>query len=282
MKIGMTEKDGSWKFYDNGASKGGGGAIDLAMHCMGSDYKGALAWLAANFGHDATGQEAALQVIEKAKRDVSQAVKERPPFQPPEQVEANWNHVRNWLITERKLPAEVVDQLHQKGDVYADDRRNAVFVCRAPDGKPTGAELKGTTGSKFAGMAPGSMKHSGGFRLGKLHAKAVYLVESAIDAISLYVLRKNAGDKSLAVVSAAGSSPTPPSAIADVIPDDVQKFNAYDADAKGDKAAAMMGWDRHRPPAEGADWNQILKDGQDGSAAAVTRHEEDGPAGPKM
>jgi hypothetical protein len=278
MKIGITSKDGASKFFDNASKKGGGGAIDLAMHAMATDYKGALSWLAANFGSDATSRDAALRVVEQAKRDVSLAQKERPAFTPPAPVEANWQHVKNWLISKRKLPENIVDRLHEKGDVYADDRRNAVFLARGPDGKPTGAELKGTLqSSKFSGMAAGSMKSNGAFQLGRITAKTIYLVESAIDAISLFVLRARGGEKSFCVMSAAGSSPTPPLGVTGAINDKQStKVCAYDADAAGDQsAAAMTGWKRLRP-AEGCDWNKMLQ-AQSGDEHATNDVSYQGP-----
>jgi hypothetical protein len=268
------------KFFDHNADTGGGGAIDLAKHAMETDFQGALSWLSASFGSGAAAADLAAVRIAQAKRDVSQAAKERDPFEPPWQSEPNWPHVRAWLIEERGLPADEVDRLHDKGDVYADDRRNAVFISRDASGKAVGAELKGTSpGSKFAGLAPGSMKSVGGFRLGKLSAKALYIVESAIDAISLYVLRRRAGEKSLCVVSAAGSSPIAP-AIAGVSAAD-RKICAYDADDPGDKAAGKLGWDRLRPTA-GKDWNDQIRAADEQPPAARTDPRSPGPAGPKI
>lgn len=268
------------KFFDHNADKGGGGAIDLAKHAMDTDFQGALSWLAANFGSGAAAADLAAVRMVEAKRDVSQAVKERPPFEPPWESKPNWPQVRNWLIQERGLPADEVDKLHAAGTVYADERRNAVFISRDASGKPVGAELKGTApGSKFAGLAPGSMKGVGGFRLGKLSARALYVVESAIDAISLYVLRRRAGDKSLCVVSAAGSSPLPPSVAASSAAD--QKICAYDADEAGDNAAAKMKWDRLRPE-NGKDWNDQLRADDEQPPAARIDPDEPGPSGPKM
>ena len=102
--------------------------------------------------------------------------------------------VRRHLTADRALPAPYIDRLHELGDCYADARRNAVFLCRDEAGRVVGAEMKGTVkrsdGSHFSGMAPGSAKDAGGFRLGALaKAATVYLVESAIDAISLARLR---------------------------------------------------------------------------------------------
>lgn len=285
MKIGIT---GS-KFYDNTAKTGGGGAIDLTKHCLDTDYRGALSWLAANFGSSAVSQDIALREVKKAKRDVSRAVQNRRPFNPPAPVDANWPAVRAYLIERRKLPAETIDAMHKDRLIYADDRRNAVFVTTDDKGRPTGAELKGTGDRPFSGMAVGSMKAHGAFRLGQLTAKVAYLVESAIDAVSLFTLRRRAGERDFCVVSAAGSSPTPPLGITGALSAATQRVCAYDADKAGDKAArSMSGWSRLRPDVDGADWNQILMADDQEQPRAVTRHrpsppEPDEPApAPKM
>ena len=140
---------------------------------------------------------------------------EREPFTPPQPAPEHWQAVREHLTTARALPHVYIDRLHELGDLYADARRNAVFVCRDPEtNRITGAEIKGTLprpdGTRFTGMAPGSRKDGGGFRVGDIaRAATVYLVESAIDAISLFRLRQDAGERGHAVVSTAGTTPNP-------------------------------------------------------------------------
>jgi hypothetical protein len=214
---------------------------------------------------------------------VAAAVKEREPFTAPLPVVANWPGVRKWLVEVRKLPSLYIDKLHERGDVYADDRRNAVFIARDADGRVTGAELKGTAGT-FAGMAPGSHKAAGAFKLGSLKAKVVYLVESAIDAISLYALRRRQGETDFAVASAAGTAYAPPLMIEHQISPETVKLCAYDADAPGDKAAksiARHGWERFRPEA-GKDWNDELRQPKavEGPSGAVSDKTPDQDASP--
>ena len=142
---------------------------------------------------------------------MKEAVAEREPFTPPAPAPEHWPEVRRHLTADRALPAPYIDRLHELGDCYADARRNAVFVCRDENGRAVGAELKGTVprqdGSRFTGMAPGSRKDRGGFRVGAVaRAAVVYLVESAIDAISLARLRQMDGENGFAVVSTAGTT----------------------------------------------------------------------------
>ena len=185
------------------------------QHVTGSDFKGALAWLADRFGPGAAAADLTARLRAQAVSDVKAAVAEREPFTPPQPAPEHWQHVREHLTKARALPGGYIDRLHELGDLYADAKRNAVFVCRDPEtNRITGAEIKGTLprpdGSRFTGMAPGSRKDGGGFRVGDIaRAATVYLVESAIDAISLFKLRQDAGERGHAVVSTAGTTPNP-------------------------------------------------------------------------
>ena len=249
------------KWWDHRAGKGGGGAIDLAMHVMEVDFKAATAWLAAQFGANRATADMSATLVRRANQQVKQAVEECPPFTPPKAVSANWTQVREWLIQVHGLPAETVDELHARGDLYADARRNAVFLARDQAGTVTGAELEGTVGTPFRGIAPGSTRAAGFFRLGDLKARAVYLVESAVDAISLWVMRRRDGDTDCAIISTAGAAYSVPLTLKRVLGSDVLRWCAYRADEIGDKAARAMasaGWSRHRPE-RGGTWNDQLR-----------------------
>lgn len=93
------------------------------------------------------------------------------PFQIPSASEQRWAAAREYLVEGRKLPAALVDRLHERGMIYADDQQNAVFVRHATgtDGatwvrnEPTGANFRGTWGkaNSFHGLAPGSSREQG-------------------------------------------------------------------------------------------------------------------------
>lgn len=262
ITIGTGDKTGKW--FDHLSQHGRGGAIDLVQHTMGADFKGALAWMASRFGAGATTADLTAALRHQAIAQVKAAVAERDPFTPPAPAPQHWPDVRKHLVEERALPAGYIDKLHVNGDCYADARRNAVFICKDEAGKITGAELKGTTkradGTRFSGMTPGSQKEAGGFRLGSIaKAVAVYLVESAIDAISLAKLRASAGEKDFAIISTAGTAPEPRKWFAG-LGEKVRRVCAFDRDKPGDKAAeklALHGFERLRPT--GKDWNDDLR-----------------------
>jgi hypothetical protein len=265
VKIGIGEGPKAGKWFDYRADRGRGGAIDLAQHVLGRDFNDALAFLVDRFGPGAAAADAAARTFRDVSRAEEAAVKDRKPFVLPEPSPEHWPHVRKHLAQERGLPAGYLDRLHEKGDLYADDRKNAVFVCRGLDGMPVGAELKGTflrsDGTRYGGLAPGSRKDAGGFRIGSIvKAKAIYLVESAIDAISLLKLRMDAGEREFAVISTAGATPHVREWLQGV-GRAVRRICAFDADETGDEKARGLrrnGFERLRPSL-GKDWNDELR-----------------------
>lgn len=263
ITIGEGAKSGKW--FDHRAEKGRGGAIDLVQYVLERDFNDALAFLAHRFGNGAAAADAAAKAYRNVLQAEEKAAHERKPFTLPKPVPKNWQHVRKHLTQDRKLPDEYIDRLHEKGLVYADARKNAVFVCKDASGNHVGAELKGTVarpdGTLFAGLAPGSKKDAGGFRIGSIiKTKAIYLVESAIDAISLLKVRMDAGEKHFAVISTAGTTAKPREWL-EGVSRSVRRICAFDADDQGDKDAKALrrhGFERLRPTI-GKDWNDQLK-----------------------
>lgn len=244
------KKDGSvlsihgTQFYDHLRQVGGGGAIDLVLHdrqCLFHDAVRALETIA-------------------------------PPgtVDPPDG--AAWAAVRGYLCRERSLDPDLVDQCHQQGIVSADRRRNAVFAMLDPDGRTVGAEIVGTHDGgerpRFRGLAKGSSRKRGGFRL---HCPrrptpylggAVLIVESAIDALSAWSLPLP--EKTDFILSTAGAMTRLPPWLN---PDRVHTvWCGYDADTAGDLCAESLQADprvrRMRPKGNGVqvkDWNDILR-----------------------
>ena len=99
---------------------------------------------------------------------------------------------------------------------YADDRINAVVVCRNASGNTTGAEILGTAPHagtrRIRGMAPGSRKAHGGFWLRcDRNRPAVILTESAVDVLSARSLRiRETREHGAVVASSAGIASSVP------------------------------------------------------------------------
>lgn len=221
------------RFYDHLSNTGGGGAIDLVMHARGSSFRDAVLFLDGP-----------------------------PAFQPPSRHEANWRHVRHWLRTRRALPPGLIERCHRDGLIHADSHRNAVFLCRDHQLRPTGAELVGTGQRPWRGMAPGSRKAAGSFWFptDRIPPHRLIVTESAIDALSAWLVTGE--DRIPTVFLSTNGAPGR-------LPDWTRAWNpgrilcAWDADRQGDRAARdlMETDDRvtRLRPAGAKDWNDILR-----------------------
>ena len=255
---------------------GGHGAIDLVKAVQGTDFSGALAYLAGRYGLDAAAADTVGRRMERATAQVQRAVDTRPALQLPEPAQDRWHQVRDHLVSVRGIDPEILDQAHAAGDVYAQERPgqhgpmvNAVFVCRDVDGNPTGAEIKSIRprpdGSYWGAVALGTNKKAGSFRAGLrdlARAARVIVVESAIDALSAlcWVRRVKGYGGAVSVVSTAGDGALPVS-LSSSIPDSAIKYAGQDRNRAGDRQARKMGdnWKRLTPPSPYVDWNEWAK-----------------------
>jgi len=195
------------KFYDWQHLKGGGGAIDLVMHVNQCDFKQSIAWLNERLGESAMLEAASYHVKVIADTEpVSQ-------FNPPVQDVDKWQQVKTYLKSERMLPSSLIDNLHDLGLIYADERANVVFIRRTlPEQEVTGASLRGTTGTdnSFKGLARGSKRSEGWFYFarGQSHEQIqrVVLVKSPIDAMSKAVLDRSESKKTLYLSTDGGAN----------------------------------------------------------------------------
>lgn len=240
------------RFYDHCAARGGGGAIDLVLHIRQGSFRDALDFLDT------------LPASRQAPAPAPQPA-QAPGLRLPEPRDERWPAVRRYLARSRRICTRLLDRCHRRGLLWADQRRNAVFLCRDRQHRPAGAELAGTrpdpSGRTFKGLAKGSRKQRGGFWLPPPDAapSCVLLTESAVDALSARLLSRHLPADTL-VASTAG--------VARRLPAWLSEFPAsailcgYDADAAGEHAADALqechpGLRRLRPP-DAADWNDLL------------------------
>jgi hypothetical protein len=228
------------KFMNWPQSRGGGGAIDLAMHLNGLDFKRAVAWLQRHFSipPDSEPPPAPRRLI----------------LPPPDR--SRLSAVKHYLVHERAITPSLTDSLIACGKLYADRRGNAVFLMLGNENTPVGAELRGTGGHRWRGMAPGSQKDLGYFSVQAPVATMAILCESAIDAISCWLLHPSS-----LCLSTSGARPNPrwlPALLSRAL----AVHCGFDADATGDAMAAQMialhpSLRRLRPDQH--DWNDVLK-----------------------
>jgi len=264
------------RFYNHDRQQGGGGAIDLVKHAASYDYREAVAYLRDTHGAEAAisaatwhsardGQQQAQEIVEHA---------ERPTFRAPTSDEGRWSQVRNYLVEQRQVPATLVDDLHERGTIYADHRSNAVFLRYDADGQATGASLRGTMpGSDFKGLAAGTRRDEGhfSFTVGKaeMHAAPqVYITESPIDALSRAALLLAAGDRhEMTFASTDGHGELPRRQIDEGLARHALVHCSFDNDAGGatlwkrvqeayPRAEAIV---RDRPPTGCKDWNDAQR-----------------------
>lgn len=243
------------KFFDHRSGRGGGGAIDLVMRARRCGFRAAVEFLAA------------AGPLPPAPSD---APASRPAngLRLPPRAERHWPQVHAFLVQGRGLDPRLLRLCRRAGILYADPRRNAVFLCRNRARQVTGAEIVGTAprpdGRAFKGMAPGSRKARGGFWLphGSVRTpSATLLVESAIDALSLLHLLASETPPHSLLASTAGVASSLPRWLRDWPPQ--QLVCAYDADPAGDQAAAALR--RQHPllirlrPDAAKDWNDLLR-----------------------
>jgi C-terminal domain on Strawberry notch homologue/MutS domain I/Toprim-like/Protein of unknown function (DUF3991)/P-loop containing NTP hydrolase pore-1 len=267
------------KFMDWAANLGGGGAIDLVMHVQKTDFQSAVQWLSGR----------SLIPVSSAP---SLEVSEPRSLEMPIPNEQRWSAVREYLTETRKLSDKLIDSLHERGLIYADDLQNTVFVRHATTNQSgswqrieeNGASLRGTWGenNSFHGLAPGSSREDGWFwvGLGKGSIQRVLLTESPIDALSLVMLDKPSRPKDGVTIylSTDGAGAIPAEALRQVLAQGGKVAIAFDADRAGElmawRVAQELPGARRVAPAYGKDWNErLVWDGQPEKAPQPEREQ---------
>ncbi len=233
------------KFMNWTQRAAGGGAIDLVIHLLQSDYKSAVIWLCDNI--------------------YSQTLQHAPPTQQqfsqksslilPGRCDSKWPRVKNYLEHKRRIPKHLIEFLTAFNRLYADNMGNAVFLLLGKEKRIVGAELRGTGSQKWRGMAPGSRKDMGCFSIHRNHSKHIIICESAIDAVSYFAMNNNC-----IAISTSGVNSNP-EWLSRAIKKDYQIYCGFDSDERGDLYAAKMisqfpTVKRLRPLAH--DWNDLL------------------------
>ena len=220
---------------------GGGGAIDLVMHLEHLGFLAAVAWLRQRFSLTAPA---------------SPARSESRPLLLPSPDARRLSAIKHYLQWQRALPAKLIEALVQSGALYADGHANAVFLLWGENRQPVGAELRGTGQARWRGLAPGSRRNLGYFRVRPASPTFLVLCESAIDALSCYLLYP-----ACCAISTSGARADPPW-LATLLQHGLTVYCGFDADPAGDQQAQLMialhpAVRRLRPNHH--DWNDVLQ-----------------------
>jgi len=260
------------RFYNHDQQKGGGGSIDLVMHVTGYSFTQAVAYLNHEAGPELAVAAAAQHGAKQGQEIVERG--ERAPFMQPARDEDRWPQVRAYLVEQRGIPRGMIDDLHERGTIYADGRSNAVFLRTNEEGQAVGASLRGTLrGSEFQGLAYGSRRDEGhfSFTIGtpeRYSAPQYHITESPIDALSRAALIQRAGERGEYVfLSNDGHGELPKRQIEEGLARGALVHCGFDNDAGGAKlwqqvkeayprAEAIV---RERPPSGAKDWNDALR-----------------------
>ena len=235
------------KFFCHDAGKGGGGAIDLVMLLHETDYKGAVQWLAGEYG---TGAVVSERLVAVKKEVEEMAAAPKLPFSPPAPEPKHWPRVRDYLTKVRCISSGLVERLNRAGKVYADQFANAIFLLNSAKG----VELRGTGEKPFHGIRGEKTLFS--IKARDADDKRVAVVESAIEAISLCDLGTFGGR----IVSTSGnSSKLMAEKASEWRAEGLRVVGAQNNDKAGDAQAKALGLPIERLRPNGKDWNDDLR-----------------------
>ncbi len=110
-------------------------ALDLVMNTRQTDLVGATQWLTQKFGAAAT--------IGLVNDRVRQIATEQLPekFIPPRPERERWGEVKDYLTSTKRLPAKLVERLHEEGLIYADEGGKLICLHRDFEERVTGATM---------------------------------------------------------------------------------------------------------------------------------------------
>ena len=170
----MINKNEWYRFSQNK----GGHAIDFMKEFYGLSFAEAVKEL---LGEEGAGETNRRTAKEDAGRQKVCPIP-LPGLELPERNES-CEIARKYLIEQRKLSEQLVDQMIAKGDIYeSKNYHNVVFVGRDKEQNPRYAAMRGTDENRYRGEAKGSEKAYGFGHIGT--DEKLFVFESPIDLLS--------------------------------------------------------------------------------------------------
>ena len=170
----MINKNEWYRFSQNK----GGYAIDFMKEFYGLSFAEAVKEL---LGEEGVGETNRRTAKEDAGRQRVCPIP-LPGLELPERNES-CEIARKYLIEQRKLAEQLVDQMIEKGDIYESKAyHNVVFVGRDKEQNPRYSAMRGTDENRYRGEARGSEKAYGFGHIGT--DEKLFVFESPIDLLS--------------------------------------------------------------------------------------------------
>lgn len=170
----MINKNEWYRFSQNK----GGHAIDFMKEFYGLSFADAVKEL---LGEEGAGETNRRTAKEDAGRQKVCPIP-LPGLELPERNES-CEIARKYLIEQRKLSKQLVDQMIAKGDIYeSKNYHNVVFVGRDKEQNPRYTAMRGTDENRYRGEARGSEKAYGFGHIGT--DEKLFVFESPIDLLS--------------------------------------------------------------------------------------------------
>ena len=170
----MINKSEWYRFSQNK----GGHAIDFMKEFYGLSFAEAVKEL---LGEEGAGETNRRTAKEDAGRQKVCPIP-LPGLELPERNES-CEIARKYLIEQRKLSEQLVDQMIAKGDIYeSKNYHNVVFVGRDKEQNPRYTAMRGTDENRYRGEARGSEKAYGFGHIGT--DEKLFVFESPIDLLS--------------------------------------------------------------------------------------------------
>ena len=170
----MINKNEWYRFSQNK----GGHAIDFMKEFYGLSFAEAVKEL---LGEEGVGETNRRTAKEDAGRQKVCPIP-LPGLELPERNES-CEIARKYLIEQRKLSEQLIDQMIAKGDIYESKKyHNVVFVGRDKEQNPRYAAMRGTDENRYRGEVKGSEKAYGFGHIGT--DEKLFVFESPIDLLS--------------------------------------------------------------------------------------------------
>lgn len=168
-------------FADNIGSKNNFGSINLLTEVFKMPFKQATEYLAQKFGFEKVAKEISTNKNQSEK--LAAYAIEKSIAEMPKESPKNLENIKSYLIEKRHLSKEIVEEMINKNQLYADKNNNAVFTNELQ----TYAYIRGTTEKRFV-QSKGSMDFITVSNIE--NPSKVFLFESIIDLLSYRDLNK--------------------------------------------------------------------------------------------